>query len=348
MMYYTDDFPGRVIKNKGKEYLYFGGTAYLGLQKDQTFLSIYTKNVQKYGTTYSASRKANIQLNIFNETEDYLKQLIGCEDCLTLSSGFLASQLVSQYFYNGNYTCLYAPNTHVALHYGKSLNEIDHETLSNKIFHSIKKNENVVLFLDSLDFYGNNYPHFNWLKQLPLNKLTVVADDSHGLGVIGKDGEGIFSFLSSFIFKELIICGSLGKGYAIQAGLVCGTKETINNLKGISTFNASSPASPASLATLREASSLYKEKRELLLKNIELFKNELKNNLSDFSFMINYPAFSFNNPQLASYLENNNILVTNFKYPDENSGSIQRIVISSHHTKEDILVLAEKINSFYT
>ncbi|MFS4467956.1 hypothetical protein [Maribacter sp. 2210JD10-5] len=33
MVHYIDTFPGRKINVAGKSYLYFGGTAYLGLQQ---------------------------------------------------------------------------------------------------------------------------------------------------------------------------------------------------------------------------------------------------------------------------------------------------------------------------
>ena len=93
-MYTIDGFPGRTITKDGKELLYFGGTSYLGLQTDADFQSIFIENIKKYGTAYSASRKSNIKISIFDEVDQYLAEMVGSKACISMSSGYLAGQLV--------------------------------------------------------------------------------------------------------------------------------------------------------------------------------------------------------------------------------------------------------------
>lgn len=347
MKYIIENFPGREIEWKDQKYLYFGGTAYLGLQTDEIFQNTFINNTKRYGTNYGASRNSNVQIAIFDEAEKYLARITGSKACLTLSSGYLAGQFVSQYLTDSNHRFFYAPNTHSALYQIKAKPYVTFSALNIAVrAHLESKEKSVpVIFLDSIDFSGNNYPDFKGLESLPLEEIILVADDSHGIGIVGKNGGGVYEKLKSLRPKELIICCSLGKGYGVQAGAVLGTKERIFELMRTDFFSGASPPSPAGMATLLESENIYEEKRIILANNIRLFINEVKN-INQFKNMFGHPAFSFTDESLTRYLEKKGILVTNFKYPNEQSNLKSRIVLSAAHTKEDIKFLAKEINSF--
>lgn len=341
-MFTVDEFPGRSLTVKGKHLLYFGGTAYLGLQNDPEFQSLFIANIKKYGTGYSASRKSNIQLSIFERAETYLADLVGSKDCITLSSGYLAGQLVRDYFESNEYHLIYAPNTHAALFRGKQILCDSWEDLWQEIT-KIELKIPVVL-LDSLDFLGENYPNYQPLKKIPLDKVIVVVDDSHGIGITGKHGEGSFKILQSLNPKELLVSCSLGKGFGIQAGAIFGNSERLKKMKETQFFGGSSPASPASLATLMNACHLYSKKRQRLHQNTALFLN-LLSDPSQFIYTKGHPTFSFQNKTLAKKLEDNGVLVTNFRYPTARDQPMSRIVISASHTVGDITTLCSFLNT---
>lgn len=340
-MFTVDEFPGRSLTVKGKHFLYFGGTGYLGLQTDPAFQFLFIANIKKYGTGYSASRKSNIQLSIFEQAESHLANLVGSKDCITLSSGYLAGQLVRDYFDATKYRLFYAPNTHAALYRGEQVLYPNWEDLEQEI----KKNEHKipVVLLDSYDFQGENYPDYQPLKKLPLHKVIVVVDDSHGIGIIGKKGEGSFKKLQSLKPRELLVSCSLGKGFGIQAGAIFGNAERLKKMRKTQFFGGSGPASPASLATLMDAYQLYSIKRKRLHQNTELFLS-LLSNPSQFIYTKGHPTFSFQNESLAKRLEENGILVTNFRYPTEHDQPMSRIVISASHTAGDITTLCTFLN----
>lgn len=342
-MFSIDEFPDRTIAINGKEYLYFGGTSYLGLQTDAEFQSLFINNIKKYGTGYSASRKSNIRISIFDEVDAHLAEIVGSEACVTMSSGYLAGQLVCTYFNRPDYQLYYAPHTHSALYRNQqevfqSWNEIENAINQNS-------NKTPVLFLDSIDFHGDNFPDYNFLKNLPLKNIILVVDDSHGIGITGENGDGSYRFLKSLSPKELLVSCSLGKGFGIQAGAVFGSNNMINVLKSTQFFGGASPATPAALATLKESSSLISNKRMQLAVNIDLFLRNISNR-SLFVFAEGHPTFNFQNEILANFLEENGIIVTNFRYPTENDSLMSRIVLSSSHTNEDILKLCNILNSF--
>ncbi|MCK0146588.1 aminotransferase class I/II-fold pyridoxal phosphate-dependent enzyme [Arenibacter sp. F26102] len=353
MTFYIDRFPGREIELEQKKYLYFGGTSYLGLQTDEAFQNIFISNIRKYGTNYGASRKSNIRISIYKESEKHLSRLVGSEACISLSSGYLAGQLVRQFMDTKANRLFYAPNTHSALYSpNPSISKLKpyktFTALNLAVRDHLKADQETtpVVFLDAIDFSGSNYPDFEGLKMLPLENIILVVDDSHGIGIVGNNGGGVFRNIKDLNPKELIVCCSLGKGFGIQAGTVFGSKIRMEQLVDTQFFGGASPATPAAMASFIDGSEIFKEKRTILKNNIDLFRSNIKA-LDKFKFMQEHPAFSFSDEELTKYLQEQKVVVTSFRYPDEDSTLMSRIVISAHHTKKDILLLCNLINSYF-
>jgi len=346
MAFTIDSFPGREITINDTPYLYFGGTSYLGLQTDAQFQALYIKNIQKYGTNYGASRKSNVQIAVYKKAEQLLATLVGSQVCMTLSSGYLAGQLVVQTMNLNHYELFYAPDTHSAVHISKKKQYTSFESLNIAVRNHLEKFKSVpVVFLDTLDTESLNYPDFKGLKLLPLDKVILVADDSHGIGLVGSNGSGAYQKLKALQPKELILCCSLGKGFGLQAGAVFGDMKRIKEFSNTEFFGGASPAAPAALASLIEAQSIFEEKRAVLQQRIQLFTKKVSA-ISQFNFVPMHPAFTFSNRILASHLESKKIIITNFKYPTTNSSLMSRIVLSAHHSKADIKHLVDCINEF--
>jgi len=348
MIHYIDDYPGREITVQGQKYLYFGGTSYLGLQTDQEFQNIFINNIKKFGTNYGASRKSNVRLKVFDEAEKLLASFVGCEAAVTLSSGYLAGQILAQNFNKPYYKLFYAPNTHSALYNTNNKTFATFDDLNSALAKQLSSNENIVpvVFLDSIDCDGCNFPDFNRLQDIPLDQIILIADDSHGIGIIGENGEGAFRTLQKFDAKELIVCCSLGKSYGIQAGAIFGSSKRIKHLSQTSFFGGASPATPSSIATFIDSQLIYDSKRHQLLSNIEYFE-KLRPNISYFKNIQGHPAYTFQDEQLTDFLETKGIILTNFNYPEESATLVSRIVISSHHSKDDIRAISGFINAFH-
>ncbi|NER15723.1 aminotransferase class I/II-fold pyridoxal phosphate-dependent enzyme [Spongiivirga citrea] len=339
----VDNAPDRTISIKGKEFLYFGGTSYLGLQTLAEFQDILIESIKQYGSNHGASRKANLQFSIYEDAEELLANTCKAEKAITLSSGFLAGQLVSNYFDDDTYDCFFAPKTHEALLGSNTKISTSFDELIDQVSKSKKQ---VVIFCDAIDFYGANYPDFNWLKNIDLANIILVVDDSHGIGLVGNYGEGIYNHLSHLKVKELLVCASMGKGFGIQAGVILGKEKTINQIKKSPWFAASSPASPAFMATYSNAQHIYQERLQKLKSTIQLFNNELKY-LSHFRYMPHYPTYSFQDKRLVNHLFRNDIIITNFPYPNEHSPEVHRIVMSAYHSSDDIKKITAIINDYY-
>lgn len=345
MAYSVDSFPGRELTSNGTSHLYFGGTSYLGLQTDAQFQAVLINGIKKYGSNYGASRKSNVQLSIFKEVEQYLASLVNSQDCITLSSGFLAGQLVAQTMNTKHYALFYAPDTHAAMHVPSKKYMPSIEDLNSAVRDHLENFQSTpVVFLDTMDTEGQNYPDYKGLKQLPLDQIIIVADDSHGIGIVGTKGSGAYESLKALQPKELIVCCSLGKGFGIQAGAIFGETQRISEFVNTDLYGGASPATPAALSVLVSAEEIFENKRALLQQHIQLFLSRVKNT-SQFTFVSNHPAFGFSNTKLAAHLEAHDFIITNFNYPTTKDALMSRIILSAHHTTNDIEHLSKVINN---
>ncbi len=340
-------FPGRKILVGKKSYLYFGGTAYLGVQTNPEFQSILIRNIQRYGTNYGASRLSNVQIEIYEEAEARLSNWVGSDSSITLSSGYLAGQLLAGFFNSDEYQLYYLKNTHASLYKGFENTAFDLASLRSSLADHLRSGSDKVpvIFTDSFDLEASNYPHYKELQSLPLDSCILIADDSHGIGILGSDGEGAYKALNELGAKELIVCCSLGKSLGLQAGAVFGSRERLDSFKETAIFSGASPTAISILASMVEAMPLYTRQREQLLKNIDQFERSLdKPDL--FNSINSYPVFQSRNKGLAEFLYDNGICITHFHYPAENNFE-SRIVLNALHTPQDIEKLGILVNKFH-
>ncbi|WP_461533038.1 pyridoxal phosphate-dependent aminotransferase family protein [Sinomicrobium sp.] len=345
-MFTIDSSPGRLLVSGGKQYLYFGGTAYLGLTTLPDFRDILIRNIHRYGSGYAASRKANVSIDIYETSEAEFATLIGSESTLSVSSGFLAGQLTLKAFEEDIYSLFSLKGTHPALYHPNTIVATTVEDLISSVntFASSHPDKIAVVLCDSVSTKNNLYEN-DWYTKLPLKQTVFVADDSHGLGVMGERGGGVFKKLQKTPFRELLVCASAGKGFGIQAGVICGISSRIKNLQNHPFYAGASPAAPAAMASFVDALPLYDKQREKLQRNMKVFDRFLADSDIAFNRIEGHPVYAHNQDVLTHHLINNNIVITAFHYPDNTTPMVQRIVLSAAHEEEDIAMLCNALGS---
>lgn len=346
----TDELPGRTLHAGGQEYLYCSGTSYLGMSRNQKFQQLLHKGLKRYGLNYSSSRLSNVQLAIFEETESYFAAYTGAEAALTVSSGFLAGQLVVQLL-AGQGMFFYGPRTHPALwREGPPINNQDFAGWSKNMQDQIASanGQNIFILFNSLDPLHAIKYDLSWLNNLTSSKnITVVIDDSHGLGITGLNGAGICSELLVPASIRLIIISSLGKAMGIPGGVILSDAATVQALKRNSFFGGASPVVPAYLYAFLQAPEIYQAAREQLFQNISYFISGLK--LPGlFQYFPDYPVFYTTQNKLYNYLLEQHILISSFAYPTPQHEPVTRVILNSLHTPADIDKLTHCINKFST
>lgn len=342
-MIQVNEIPNRVFYKDGVEFLYFGGTNYLGVTTLLEFQAILLKSFQKWGTSYGSSRSANIQLEIYKTAEELLANQIGTESVVTISSGMLAGKLALEHLYNSTDVLFHFPNTHPALLHPSSLPLLQNGQLNSLLFDSTVSK--IGITADAIPSLEVTPIDLNILKKIPHSKkITLLLDESHSFGLLGNKGQGILNQYKFSNIQHKIAIASLGKAMGISGGFIAGDFDFIDAVKKQQNFIGASGMNPGFLETLVNAQRIYQSQRKQLKENLNyVFQNLIPN--PKLTFDKNYTIIYFDEDKLLQQLLTNNIIPTSFPYPTA-SGKLSRIVISAHHIKTDLDKMIEQLNNF--
>lgn len=349
MLHNSETCPGRTVLVDGQEFLFFSGTSYLGMSSNQEFHKKIFKGFEKYGSNYPMSRISNIRLKIYDEFESWLSAFLNTEDTITLSSGFLAGRLLIEYFQtNGN--LLFAPNTHPAIkEINRTTDTSDFKVWVEKSVETINKSKNTewVIFTDSMSPLYTEVYSFDWLSDINSCKnVTVIIDDSHGLGIIGSKNRGITDLLNNYNNVEYIVMASLGKAFGVPGGVISGTKDTISQLRNTPFFSACSPIIPAYIYAFMTTAELRDIEIKKLISNLNFMKSKFEK-YDSFVFDEYFPVFRTHYHSLFDYCFKRGIFISSFSYPTSEDEKFTRIVLNSRHTMDDLTLLSATIDEFF-
>jgi 8-amino-7-oxononanoate synthase len=339
----VNEIPNRIISFAGEEHLYFGGTNYLGITTLPEFQQILMASLQKWGTSYGSSRSANIQLEVYKTAENLLAKQIGTEAAVTISSGMLAGKLALELLQQTTDLIFHFPNTHPALLHPFSLPLIQNEKLNPFLFDPTVSKIGIVA--DAIPSLEVTPIDLSILLEIPKDKeISLILDESHSIGILGDKGHGVLNQYQFPNVHRKISIASLGKAFGLSGGVIAGDLDFISELQQQQTFIGASGMNPAFLETYINAQELYEAQRQKLQLNLSYVESNLIPN-SAFTFVAAYPAIYFDNNELLNLLLENKIIPTSFPYPTA-SGKLSRIVISAHHTKEDLDAMVKQLNIF--
>lgn len=340
-MYKIKASPGRTVVINGKTYLYFSGTAYLGIPQDPDFRELVLQGFERYGTNFGGSRLANVRFDIFDKTEEVLLNLTGAPAAISASSGTAAGQLLAHYFFD-KAIMLATPDAHPSMMApGQAVRRLGHNWVATLPELLQNVTEPVVLFSNAVNVLNVQKTDYSWLEQVPKNKnFTLVVDDSHYLGIGGENGGGTYTDLQVPDHVELVVVSSLGKAFGVPAGIILGTEALIEGLWRTPLFGGGSPTVLAYLHAFVHGQRIYNNNRAKLKKNIQHFRNHLppRNRLKTLE---GYPVFSVKDENLADDLFEKGILLSAFPYPSPTSPKVTRIVLNSLHHSKDIDTLLQ-------
>lgn len=337
--------PGRTAIINNEEYLFFSGYSYLGLGLNNEFTSLVKEGIDKYGVVYPSSRISNTPLELYTAFEEKLALLTKAEAVACFSSGFLsartATEVVSKQM---QVYCLH--HTHPASSAHPAIKQIP-STQSWAVFlqeREQKKEFTFGLAADSINPTPGHINDFTFLIDTPAHfSITLIIDDSHGIGWMGENGEGILSRLTLPHNIELLLNFSLSKAYHMNGGAVCGSQKWINEVRQHVNYSTSTPMMPSLAHAWIHGDQLFAEQRTVLKQNIL----HLQNLTVNYTFVANEgtPIFIADKKGIASQLLQNKVIISSFGYPHPESDPVNRIVLNALHTKSDLDKLTRLIGS---
>ena len=355
----VDRIKGNRVFHKNQSYTYFGGTAYLGIPHNHTFQRYLAEGLHRYGSNYGSSRGGNILPSVYPEAEKILANTFQMDGAISFSSGYLAAQTLVQYLASKTQSFIQLNQGHPSLFHSPIQNSsslyypenFEEETVLDKI-HS-KGDQEWVLTSTSLNPLTGKVYSFDWLKNIE-RKIRILLDDSHGLGVLGKDGRGILSRIPENEKLEVYIVSSLGKALGIPGGLILGPQTAIQQIQEMPVFLSSSPISPAYLYAFIRFQNEYSKQRDRLEKIRNLFQKRSRSWLNP---VPDHPVISLSGPEfnapekkskepIFDFLLKRGILASSFSYPRPEDRPLTRLVLNASHSEKDIKYLAQSLEEW--
>ncbi|MGC1391036.1 MAG: aminotransferase class I/II-fold pyridoxal phosphate-dependent enzyme [Bacteroidales bacterium] len=257
-----------VVIINGKKVLMFGSNSYLGLTNHPKVKAAAKAAIDKYGTGCAGSRFLNGTLDIHIELENKLAQLVNKDAALCYSTGFQVNLGVVSLLAGRHDYLLLDELDHASIIEGSRLSfskvlkfaHNDMDALRNKLKLCHKDRIKLIVVDGVFSMEGDiiNLPEVVNLAEH--YGASIMVDDAHSLGVLGKKGSGTASHFG-LTDKVDLIMGTFSKSFASLGGFIASDKEVINYIKHNSrTLIFSASMTPASAAAV--------------LASIEIMENE--------------------------------------------------------------------------
>jgi 8-amino-7-oxononanoate synthase len=259
-----------VVTINGKKVLMFGSNSYLGLTNHPKIKEAAIEATRKYGTGCAGSRFLNGTLDIHVELEKKLASFVGKQAALVYSTGFQVNLGVIPTVTSRNDYILIDELDHASiieatrLSFAKVLKfrHNDMQSLERQLKRCEPSKVKLIVVdgIFSMDGDIANLPEIVLLAEK--YEATVMIDDAHAIGVIGKNGSGTASHFG-LTKKVDLIMGTFSKSLAALGGFIASDFETISYIKHNSrTLIFSASATPAAAASVLAALEIIKNEPE--------------------------------------------------------------------------------------
>jgi 8-amino-7-oxononanoate synthase len=247
-----------VVIINGKKVLMFGSNSYLGLTNHPKVKEAAKAAIDKYGSGCAGSRFLNGTLDIHIKLEDKLAKLVKKDEALCYSTGFQVNLGVVSLLAGRNDYLLLDDFDHASIIEGSRLSfskvlKFDHNNMSalESKLKICEKDRIKLIVVDGIFSMEGDIIKLPELVQLAEKYgASIMVDDAHSLGVLGKNGSGTASHFG-LTDKVDLIMGTFSKSLAALGGFIAADKEVINFIKHNSRsliFSAS--MTPSSVATV--------------------------------------------------------------------------------------------------
>lgn len=264
-----DEIDGRMIRVGDKWLADFASCNYLGFDLDPEIIAVVPEFLQKWGTHPSWSRLLGSPV-LYEQIEERLTELLGCEDTLVLPTITLIHMSVIPVLASGG-TIFMDRRAHKTIYEGcqfaaargASLERFCADDLDGleQLLRSNRSSKRLIC-IDGVNSMTGNMPDLPELARLARKYDAILyVDDAHGFGVIGERAAGeptpygvrgnsiVRHFDESY--DNVVLVSGFSKSYSSLAAFIACPTELKRLLKtAASPYLYSGPSPVASLATV--------------------------------------------------------------------------------------------------
>lgn len=367
----------KAIDSEGKEFIVFGTNNYLGLTHHPDVIKA-AQEASIYGTGSTGSRLTTGASFEARELENNISEFKNVESTLIFNTGYMTNLGVIYALTKENDVIFSDQLNHASIIDGTRISKAKVKVYKHKdtedlerliqieLEESAKNNEernnNSNFFIVSDGVFsmdGDIAPLPELVEIADEYNCTLIIDDAHATGVIGKTGKGTVEYYKDKTGIDLtesvdLQIGTLSKALASEGGFVCGKQAYIDYIINKSRpFIFSTALSPSTIASANTALNLLKENSKEYLdnlnKNTRIMRKLLVGgglNVIDGETpiipIIIGPADLAN--RFSNQLKEEGILVSAIRPPSvPKDMSRLRLTIMASHTKEEIEFAAKAI-----
>ncbi|TWT90392.1 8-amino-7-oxononanoate synthase 2 [Pseudobythopirellula maris] len=265
--------PGPRTTVDGKEYLYFCGTGYLGLQNDPRLLEAACEATRQFGLGTATSRSGYGTSSPVAEVERLAANYWGCESAFYFASGYMGNHVVLSALAESVDAVFLDAYAHYSIVDAcrsfdlpvETFNHRDPQSLSEALSASLLPRQRPLVMSDGVfASSGALAPANDYLAVLAAYEgAALCLDDCHAFGVLGASGRGSFEHHGVDLDRinqtpdhdpatgvRLFAVGTLSKAFGAYGGIVCGSRVFIDLARRSSHYysGASAPPTPVAAA----------------------------------------------------------------------------------------------------
>jgi 8-amino-7-oxononanoate synthase len=228
---------GAEVQVDGKPYLNFCSNDYLGLANHPAVVAAFQQAANDYGVGSGASHLVCGHSALHHQLEEELAAFVGRDRALLFSTGYMANLGVvnallgkKDYIYQDklNHASLLDAGLLSGAHFQRFLHN-DMDSLAAKLEKATSGRKLIVVdSVFSMD--GDMAPLQELAALAEQHQAWLMADDAHGIGVLGEHGAGCAEHFQLSQQQLPILMGTLGKGFGSFGAFVAGSEELIETL----------------------------------------------------------------------------------------------------------------------
>jgi 8-amino-7-oxononanoate synthase len=366
--YTMESKAGTEVVLNGKRYLYFAGTSYFQLHSHPEVVKAASEATQQYGTGSATTRAMTGTTPLLEKIEQKLAGYFNTEGAVYLPSGYLSSLAgVKALDEMGRFQVIF-------------LDEGSHYSLADAAAATGKP---VVPFLnrDPVDLEAKMEEHLEkGLRPLvasnglfpvtatiaPVRQYLYLSrkyngvlwiDDAHGVGILGSHGRGTCEALGT-PSGSICLGATLSKAFGAYGGIVAGNEDFIRQVRSGSVFTGSSSPMNGAVAAGIKGMELVQENhnfRKKLWDNAIYLRESLEHigitttavYIPNMHGTIPIASFVYEDEaamrSIQQYLMDRGIYIQHTTYRGAGTEGVLRIVVTSSHTKAQIVRLTQTL-----
>ncbi|MHA1719924.1 MAG: aminotransferase class I/II-fold pyridoxal phosphate-dependent enzyme [Promethearchaeota archaeon] len=338
----------------GITYDYFCGCGYHDLQDSPELRQAVSESLKSLPFKQGAAHYGYGNNPILDQFVQTASKFFHTETVLTYPSGYLGNAILFRALRDKYDKVFVDDESHYSMKDALALvdkpvitfSHLDPEDLSQKIQKNLRPNEKPLITSDGVfPFSGEIAPIPEYLKIIEnIDGAIVSIDDSHGTGVLGKNGRGTYEYYD-LESPNLYYCGTMSKAFGSHGGIIPCSQEFYDNIvKNSYIMKGSTELPNPTLAASIKA-------MEILMNNPLMFQNlwdnalYLKRGFKELGFSIKVSPTGmlclgkFNNidlPELYNFYKENRILpnyAPDGSYTSVPKGGGIKFTIFSNHSK---------------